>query len=71
MSFKEFLNENLNEGKKLSTKDKAEILKDFKEWSGGSTPEEAGQDDVEKYIESSLSTKYDTELAKEYLIALV
>lgn len=42
----------------LTPEIKKDILKDFKEWSGGYKPNEADPYLIEKYIKYALSTKY-------------
>lgn len=51
---------------KLTKAQKRELIADFKEWSGGYTPNEA-EDRIDDYIEGSLSTELPEKAAREYL----
>lgn len=58
----------LHEAKKksLTTKQKAAVLADFKEWSGGSTPDEA-QDQISAYVEYAMDANLDEDAVIDYL----
>lgn len=46
---------------------KRQILSDFKEWSGGSTPDECSEHEIDTYVSMALSVNYDEDSALEFL----
>lgn len=57
-NFNDYLEALFSKKQILTPEIKKDILKDFKEWSGGYKPNEADSYLVEKYIKYALSTKY-------------
>jgi hypothetical protein len=51
----------------LNADDQAAILADFADWSGGFTPDECDREQVERYVRTSLSAKFDAAAATEFL----
>lgn len=52
----------------LTIEQKAALLKDFKQWSGGFSPSEMAYEDVKTYIKAALSTELDRTAALNYLL---
>jgi hypothetical protein len=57
----------LNEAKALTAKQKAAVLADFKEWSGGFTPDQCGDDELNKYIEYAMDANLDEKAVDDFL----
>jgi len=57
----------LHEAKKLTAAQKAAVLADFKEWSGGFTPDMCGDDEINKYIEYAMDANLDDNAVDEFL----
>lgn len=51
----------------LSATDRKAILADFREWTGGFGPEETTEREIKRYVQSSLSSKYDEAEALKFL----
>lgn len=56
-------------GKRLSETEKAALLTDFGEWSGGYHPSEASADEVDAYIRVALPDGYGVRQARAFLEA--
>jgi len=78
MNFKTMFTDKLVEGKKLSSKDKKDILKDFYDWSGGAKPVEmdwdssyGDEDDqtIEEYL-GNLDSKYDLRAVTDWFMEI-
>ena len=64
---KELLSLNEAKSKSLTAKNKADIIEDFTEWSGGFTPDECEHERIRQYIEYAMDANLDEDAVSDFL----